>query len=129
MIFLLIDILIYNYTSLPSLFFILNLNSRDYLKVLIVGLFLDLLVLHTLFLNTIFLTSIYLLRKYYLKINLNNFLIYYSFNLIVMIIYYLVMNLIFKYISLNYLLIIILINSVGILISYKFKDTSIDLIG
>ena len=51
MIFLLIDILIYNYTSLPSLFFILNLNSRDYLKVLIVGLFLDLLVLHTLFLN------------------------------------------------------------------------------
>ena len=129
MIFLLIDILIYNYTSLPSLFFILNLNSRDYLKILVVGLFLDLLVLHTLFLNTIFLTSIYLLRKYYLKINLNNFLIYYSFNLIVMIIYYLVMNLIFKYISLNYLLIIILINSVGILISYKFRKTSIDLIG
>ena len=129
MILLLIDILIYNYTSLPSLFFIINLNDHDYLKILGVGLFLDLIVLRTLFLNTIFLTGVYLLRKYYLKINLNNFLIYYFFNLIVMLIYYLVMNLVFNYINLNYLLLIILINSIGIFISYKLKKTSIDLIG
>ena len=70
---LLLDILINNYTSYTSFFFILFLYNKTYKYYLLTGLFLDLIIFNTLFYNLIILTIMYFSNKIMKELNKNNF--------------------------------------------------------
>lgn len=121
MFYVLLDILIYNYTPYLSYFFLLNLNSKSYIYNLAISLLIDFLILHTCLYTTIFITLIYLLKKYLCKFNYHNFNVYFLTNLSIILLYYLISFLIFNHLTLYSSLSVLLINSIFIAISYK-KD-------
>lgn len=86
MIFLLLDILIYNYTIYNSYFFLVYLYNKTYLYYLSIGLLLDLIVLNTYFINTIIISIIYLINLFFKRYNIYNKYIY----LLVLLIDYIV---------------------------------------
>ncbi|MBE6156731.1 MAG: hypothetical protein E7161_03185 [Firmicutes bacterium] len=89
---LLLDVLVNNFTSYSSYFFIVYLYNKSYKYYLLTGLTLDFIIFNNLFLNTILLSIIYLVNKIFKDLNKNNF-----YNYIFIIIF-------------NYLLFIILSN-------------------
>ena len=127
MFYLLLDILIYNFTPYLSYFFLLNLNNKSYIYNLSVALLIDFLILHTYFYVTIFVTIIYFIKKYFFKFNYHNFYIYFLYNISLILIFYLVSSLIFSYISFSNLINVLVINSIFIVISYKKDVLNINL--
>lgn len=121
MFYLVLDILIYNFTPYLSYFFILNLNNKSYIYNLSVAIIID-YILHTYFYNIIFVTVLFLLKKYVLKFNYNNFNVYFLVNLLLVLIYYLISTIIFSYISIWNIINVLIVNSIFITICYK-KDT------
>ena len=121
MFYLVLDILIYNFTPYLSYFFILNLNNKSYIYNLSVAIIID-YILHTYFYNIIFVTLLFLLKKYVLKFNYNNFNVYFLVNLLLVLIYYLISTIIFSYISILNSVNVLIVNSIFITICYK-KDT------
>lgn len=121
MFYLVLDILIYNFTPYLSYFFILNLNNKSYIYNLSVAIIID-YILHTYFYNIIFVTLLFLLKKYVLKFNYNNFNVYFLVNLLLVLIYYLISTIIFSYISIWNIVNVLIVNSIFITICYK-KDT------
>lgn len=120
MFYLVLDILIYNFTPYLSYFFILNLNNKSYIYNLSVAIIID-YILHTYFFNIIFVTLLFILKKYVLKFNYNNFNVYFLVNLLLVLIYYLVSMIIFSYISIWNIVNVLIVNSIFITICYK-KD-------
>ena len=82
MIYVLLDILIYNFTTYHSYFFLINITNKSYLYNLIVALFIDVFITKTFGLNLILVSLLYLLSRVFIKINLNNILIYSLVNII-----------------------------------------------
>lgn len=121
MFYLVLDILIYNFTPYLSYFFILNLNNKSYIYNLSVAIIID-YILHTYFYNIIFVTLLFLLKKYVLKFNYNNFNVYFLVNLLLVLKYYLISTIIFSYISIWNIVNVLIVNSIFITICYK-KDT------
>ena len=120
MFYLVLDILIYNFTPYLSYFFILNLNNKSYIYNLSVAIIID-YILHTYFYNIIFVTLLFILKKYVLKFNYNNFNVYFLVNLLLVLIYYLISTIIFSYISIWNIVNVLIVNSIFITICYK-KD-------
>lgn len=121
MFYLVLDILIYNFTPYLSYFFILNLNNKSYIYNLSIAIIID-YILHTYFYNIIFVTLLFILKKYVLKFNYNNFNVYFLVNLLLVLIYYLISTIIFSYISIWNIVNVLIVNSIFITICYK-KDT------
>ena len=109
MIYLLIDILVYNYTIYPSYFFLTNLNNKSLLYNIIIAFILDFI-------------------KKLVKKN-NNFFSYICLNMFFVITYYLILTSIFSYIDLKTFLLLIIINGIFNSICYIRDKTSINLIG
>lgn len=120
MFYLVLDILIYNFTPYLSYFFILNLNNKSYIYNLSVAIIID-YILHTYFYNIIFVTLLFILKKYVLKFNYNNFNVYFLVNLLLVLKYYLISTIIFSYISIWNIVNVLIVNSIFITICYK-KD-------
>ena len=120
MFYLVLDILIYNFTPYLSYFFILNLNNKSYIYNLSVAIIID-YILHTYFYNIIFVTLLFILKKYVLKFNYHNFNVYFLVNLLLVLIYYLISTIIFSYINIWKIVKVLIINGIFIAISYK-KD-------
>lgn len=122
MFYLLLDILIYNYTPYLSYFFILNINNKPFIYNIIIAVIIDIL-LKIPFYNVIFITIIYLLKKNIFKFNYNNLLYYYIVNISFIILYYIISSLIYSSIDILNILNLFFINSIFILICYK-KDSN-----
>lgn len=129
MIYLLIDILIYNLTSWHSYFFLFNLNSKNFGLIFLVALIIDVFLVHSWGIHLIFMSLIYLIQKYILKINLNNFIYYLLFNVSIFFLYFIIMSLIFKFLNYQILIEAFLINFLMLILSYKFRHHDINLIG
>lgn len=129
MIYLFLDILIYNYTSYKTFFFLLNINNINYIKVLSIGIILDYFILNTYFLNVLLLTTLYILRKYIFKNTINHFPYYLLFNIFCLLLYYLITNIVFNYLNIRLIISILIINTISIIISYIKYHKSICLIG
>ncbi len=127
MIYLLLDILIYNYTIYNTYFFLMSIIHRSYLTVLFIGFILDFVILHTYFFNILYLTIAYLITKFILK--RRNIIIYYLYMLTVVLGYFFLSNILFNTLSFHNLGQIIILNSIFILISYKNNNQDIKLIG
>lgn len=122
-----IDVLIYNYTTNKSFFFLTSLNYRSIIYNIAVGLFVDYFIIHLYFPTTIFMILIFIIR-HKLKINFYNILNYYIFNIGVVFLYYMLLS-ILEYPKFNMIPNIFFINSILILISYKKYLASINLYG
>ena len=129
MIYLLLDILIYNLTKYQSYFFLINLSNKDLLTNMIIALTIDLCIMHTFFLNTLIILGLYLIKKYLLKINLHNFITFLFYNLFNLGIYFLIMHIYFKGFYFKDLISVLIVNLIFIIISYKNQDKNINLIG
>mgnify|MGYP004524878577 CR=1 FL=1 len=115
-----LDCLIYNFTAYKSFFFLNSINSKSLVYNLAVGIFIDYFLIHLYFPTTIYIVGVYFLRKY-LHINFLNVFNYYLFNIVVVLVYYLVLAL-FNNFDLSIIFNILVINSIFILICY-IKDT------
>ncbi len=124
MFYLLLDILIYNYTPYLSYFFILNINNKPFIYNIIIAVIIDIL-LKIPFYNVIFITIIYLLKKHIFKFNYNNLLYYYIVNISFIILYYIISSLIYSSINILNILNLFFINSIFILICYKKDNRNI----
>ena len=125
MFYLLLDILIYNFTPYLSYFFLLNLNNKSYIYNLSIAILIDFGILHIYFYNVILITVLYLVRKYLFKFNYHNFNYYWLINMGIVTIYYLLSSFIFSEISLYSLLNLLIINGIFIAISYKSEKINI----
>ncbi len=76
---LLLDILINNYTSFTSYFFLVYLYDKPYKYYLLTGLILDLIIFNTYFYNIVILSIIYLFIKIFKDLNKKNFYIFMFF--------------------------------------------------
>jgi len=112
MFYLLIDILLYNYTRYKSMLFILNINNNSLVYNIAIGLFIDYFIIHMYFLTTIYLVIVYLLKKHF---KLNNITKFYLFNILTTLGYYLLLS----RFNISTFINIFIINSIFILISYK----------
>ena len=117
--YVLLDVLLGNYSGYTSFFFLNNLNNKSFIYNIAVALFLDFIVLKTYYVNIILISLFYVIRKYIFKIN--NYYQYIFVNLFFTIIYYLITSGIFSYLNLMKLVIIILIHFIFYSICY-IKD-------
>lgn len=124
MINLLLDILIYKYTSFKSFFFLQNINFKSLLLNISISLYIDIFILHTYFISTIYIIGIYFIHKY-IKINYYNIVNYYLFNISIIYIYYFILSIIYNYH--NILFNMFISNSIYILISYIKESRNIKL--
>ena len=97
---LILDVLIYNYTSYCSYFFLLIplfCDQKDYFEIIIIGLIIDLILLKLPFLNTLILIVIFFLNKKIFKLkvrSLKNYLLISNLNFFI---YHLVVSLIYGF--------------------------------
>lgn len=129
MIYLLWDILIYNFTPYHSYFFLINILQKNWRYLLIVALILDFFLLHTYGFHLIFFMSGYIFLKYGNHLNLNNFLYYFLFNFAIFICYFIFTHILFSYFSYPIFLEAMLLQSIFIVISYNKRPCNINLIG
>lgn len=86
MIFLLLDILIYNLTRYNSYFFLISLllyKGSDFIKIIFIGLVLDLIILNVPFINTLIISLLFLINKKIFKLKkrtLTDYLLLLNFN-------------------------------------------------
>lgn len=125
---IILDVLIYNYTSLKSFFFIRYLYNKGIIYYICSGVFLDIIVFHSFFINTIILIIIYCINKLFKYFNKSNYIIYLIINLFNIILFIILTNLC-NLNSIKYTLILIgnslIINILFLSISYKEEDNLI----
>ena len=112
MIYLILDIFFYNYTSFKTCLFLLNVNNKNILYNIIIGLFIYIFITHTYGVVTLYMLGISIVIKY---INMYNVLVYYLVNLGIIYLFY------------NKTMFVV--SSLFILISYINKYKYIKLIG
>ena len=125
MFYLLLDILIYNFTPYLSYFSLLNINNKSYIYNISIALLLDTLITHTLPLNMIWFTILFFSKKYLFIFNYHNFLTYFIFNVSIILLYYVINNILFSFLTLSNIINVLIINSIMIAISYKFNNVII----
>ena len=125
MFYLLLDILIYNFTPYLSYFSLLNINNKSYIYNISIALLLDTLITHTLPLNMIWFTILFFSKKYLFKFNYHNFLTYFIFNVSIILLYYVINSILFSSLTLSNIINVLIINSIMIAISYKFNNVII----
>ena len=84
----LFDILAYNLTSYNTYFVLLNLSSKKYFALFIIGLILDFIVFDTYIKNIFVFLLLILINKYILNYDLKNIINYLSVNILNFIIYF-----------------------------------------
>ena len=124
MLYLVMDLFFYNFTPYLSYLFLLNINNKSLVYIISLGFLLD-FILNMWCYNLIFIILLYLIRKYFFKFNYNNIFYYYVVNIGIIITYFLVSMLIFSSISLVQIINVLIINSIFILISYKINTSNI----
>ena len=105
MIYLILDIFIYNYTKYKSYFFLVSLYNKNIICYIGMGLILDFIVFNTFLLNSIILLIIYFINKFFSRYNIKNIYIYLLNLLVDYIVYISITNLV-----LNNALNVILVN-------------------
>lgn len=122
---ILLDILIYNYSSFNSYFFIRYLYNKNILYYICSGLFLDIIIFHSILVNTIILIIIYYINILFRRFNKDNLYIYLINLLFSMFIYIFITNII-NYNSIYNIFILIgnslFINILFYIISYKSNN-------
>lgn len=125
---IILDVLMYNYTSLKSFFFIRYLYNKSIIYYICSGIFLDIIIFHSFFINTIILIIIYFINKLFKYFNKSNYIIYLIINLFNIILFIILTNLC-SLNSIKYTLILIgnslIINILFLSISYKEEDNLI----
>lgn len=124
MLYLVMDLFFYNFTPYLSYLFLLNINNKSLVYLLALGILLD-FILNIWLYNLIFLILLYLVKKYFLKFNYNNIFNYYLINIGIVFVYFLVSMLIFSSINIAQIINVLFINSIFILISYKINTSNI----
>lgn len=105
MIYLILDIFIYNYTKYKSYFFLVSLYNKNIIYYVGMGFILDFIVFNTFLLNSIILLIIYFINKFFSRYNIKNIYIYLLNLLVDYIVYISITNLV-----LNNALNVILVN-------------------
>lgn len=105
MIYLILDIFIYNYTKYKSYFFLVSLYKKNIIYYIGMGLILDFIVFNTFLLNSVIILIIYFINKFFSRYNIKNIYIYLLNLLVDYIVYISITNLV-----LNNALNIILVN-------------------
>ena len=129
MILLILDILIYNFTAYNSYFFLLSIlfyRDKDYMKILFIGLILDLIILNKLFINTFILLLIFIINKRIFKLknkNLKSYLLITNFNFLL---YNILLSLIYSF-NLKVFSMSFIINIIFYLLSYNLVKKYIKL--
>lgn len=123
MIFLwiILDVLLNNFTSFTSFFFIVTLYNKPYKYFLFVGLMFDFILFNTYFYNIIIFTIIYFMNYLLKDLNKNNFYNFVFVNIYNYILYIILSNILFNNIN-NLLLTIgnnLLINLLFYVLSYR----------
>lgn len=124
MLYLVMDLFFYNFTPYLSYLFLLNINNKSLVYIISLGFLLD-FILNMWCYNLIFIILLYLIKKYFFKFNYNNIFYYYVVNIGIIITYFLVSMLIFSSISLVQIINVLIINSIFILISYKINTSNV----
>lgn len=124
MLYLVMDLFFYNFTPYLSYLFLLNINNKSLVYIISLGFLLD-VILNMWCYNLIFIILLYLIRKHFFKFNYNNIFYYYVVNIGIIITYFLVSMLIFSSISLVQIINVLIINSIFILISYRINTSNI----
>jgi len=127
---LILDILIYNFTSYSSYFFIISIclcDKKDLYKLILIGLFLDLIVFDKLFINTLIIWIIFLINKKFFKLKektLISFLLINNFN-------FLLYNIFLAFLTVNFDVLnffeSLMINIIFYLLSYNLLKKHIKL--
>ncbi len=76
MIYLILDIFIYNYTKYKSYFFLVSLYNKNIIYYIGMGLILDFIVFNTFLLNSVIILIIYFINKFFSRYNIKNIYIY-----------------------------------------------------
>ena len=124
----LLDVLIYNYTNYKSFFFIVSINllkPEDYIKIILIGLFLDLIILNQFFINTISLLVLFMLNKKVIPLknkSFYNYLISYIFNYLS---YILILSVYNQNFNLSAFCISLVINLIFVILSYNLLKKGI----
>lgn len=105
MIYLILDIFIYNYTKYKSYFFLVSLYNKNIIYYIGMGLILDFIVFNTFLLNSVINLIIYFINKFFSRYNIKNIYIYLLNLLVDYIVYISITNLV-----LNNALNVILVN-------------------
>lgn len=105
MIYLILDIFIYNYTKYKSYFFLVSLYNKNIIYYIGMGLILDFIVFNTFLLNSVIILIIYFINKFFSRYNIKNIYIYLLNLLVDYIVYISITNLV-----LNNALNVILVN-------------------
>jgi len=119
---LIIDVLLNNFTSYTSYFFIIFLYNKPYKFFLLTGVILDFIIFNNLFLNTILLSVIYLCNKVFKDLNKHNFYNYIFINIFNYLLFIILSNLLMCNNITNILIIIgssLLINLIFYVLSYR----------
>ncbi|MBQ7031060.1 MAG: hypothetical protein IJN13_01640 [Bacilli bacterium] len=121
----LLDILINNYTSYTSYFFVIYLYNKSYKYYLLTGLILDLVIFKSLFTNTLILSLIYLFNKVFKELNKTNIFNYIFINIFNYIVFIFLTNIMFLN-NLDTILILLgnnlLINTIFYILSYRIYE-------
>lgn len=102
---ILLDILIFNFTSYSTYFFLLLpifYKKQEYIIIIFAGLFIDVILLNIPFLNTIILLILFFLNKKIIKLKkktLMNFLLVANFNFAI---YHLIMSFFYNFNIINF---------------------------
>jgi len=131
MIYLLLDLTMSYFSKIPTYFILLNvvlINKKDFPKLIIIFLILDLLILNTYFINTIIISIIFFIYKK-LKITKINFKNYLISLIIIYVTYIIFLGLINGYTSyiLKFILTNISYNLIFYVLSYKIVKNHIKL--
>ena len=123
---ILLDIIINNYSSFTSYFFIIYLYNKPYKYYLLTALIFDLVIFNTLYINIIIFSILYFLNKIFANLNKNNILTFLFFCLFNYNFYIILSNLLningFGHILMN-IGTNLLINILFYLLSFRlFKD-------
>ena len=76
MLYLVMDLFFYNFTPYLSYLFLLNINNKSLVYIISLGFLLD-FILNMWCYNLIFIILLYLIKKYFFKFNYNNIFYYY----------------------------------------------------
>lgn len=121
-IFVLLDIMIYNFTAYKSFFFLLTLNfygPNEYIKVLTLGLIIDIVILNTPLINTFILLILFVINKKIIKINKRTIKNYLYINILNYFIYTALLILLKQNLNIHKFLESIIINMTFYTLSYN----------
>lgn len=116
MLYLILDLLIYNYTNYKPFFLWQNLFDHGLIYNLSIAFLIDFVILKTYYLNIIFVLITYHLIKYLFKSKPKHLITYYLVMISICLSYYLITNLLYSQIIFKNLINVVIINSIFYLI-------------